>query len=63
VGFFVVCPPQTGVGLLLELPPGILCPHPAKRIMRIRRRAIAPAQRMELINEYLMNRIFMPLSR
>jgi hypothetical protein len=42
---------------------GTLCPHPEERIRRMRTMVIAPAQRMELISEYLINHIFMPLSR
>jgi hypothetical protein len=70
VGTPVVCIAEPPVLLGVVLPHGfvafrvgILCPHPEEMIRRIRRMVIAPAQRMELINEYLINHIFMPLSR
>jgi hypothetical protein len=48
--------------LLVAFRVGTLCPHPARITMRMRMMAMMPTLRMELIKEYLINHIFMPLS-
>jgi hypothetical protein len=69
-GVSMVEPPVPRGGVVV-LPHGFLavvfrvgtrCPHPAKSIMRMRMMVMMPTLRMEIIKEYLINHIFMPLS-
>jgi hypothetical protein len=71
VGMGVIWEPEPGVALVLVWFQGLFevvfrggtrCPHPARRSMMTRRMARMTAGRMNLINGYLINRIFMPLS-
>jgi hypothetical protein len=48
--------------LLVVFRVGTRCPHPAKMTMRMRMMIMMLTLRMELIKEYLINHIFMPLS-